>query len=158
MAELDEVTSGGPPCPEHIERLHYLDAVVKEALRLRPVIPIVARRAKTPVQIRGYDVPAGMLLAPCAYLAQRHPDFWKEPARFIPERFLGHKPDPYAWFPFGGGVRRCLGMAFALYETKAVLATILSGAKLRLAQRPPLKVVLRAFAFAPEGGTRVVRV
>jgi cytochrome P450 len=158
LRELKEVTGGGPPGPEHIERLTYLDAVVKEALRLRPVIPIVGRRLKVPMRIGDYDIPAGMLVAPCAYLAQRHPDYWREPTSFIPERFLGHKPDPYAWFPFGGGVRRCPGKAFALYEMKAVVATILSRVRLRLVQPPPIKVVLRSFVFAPEGGTRVVRV
>jgi cytochrome P450 len=136
---------------DHLARL--LD---KESLRLRPVIPVVGRRLKVPLTLRGYDLPEGIMVVPCVYLAQRHPDFWPDPARFLPERFLGKRPDPYTWFPFGGGPRRCIGMAFALYEMKAVLATMLSRVRLRLAQRPLLKVVLRAFAFAPKGGARVV--
>jgi cytochrome P450 len=156
LAELDAVTGGGPPRAADLARLEYLDAAMKEALRLRPVIPMVGRRLKQPIQLGGYDIPAETLLIASPYLAQRHPDHWPEPARFSPERFLGKKPDPYAWIPFGGGSRRCLGMAFALYEMKAVLAAILARFRLRLAKRPPLRVTLRAFAFAPEGGTPVV--
>lgn len=155
LAELDAVTGGGPPRREDLGRLEYLDAVIKEALRVRPISPLVVRRLRAPVQLGGYDLPAGVMVVPCPYLVQRHPDYWPEPARFMPERFLGKKLDPYAWFPFGAGARRCIGMAFALFEMKVVLATMLTRVRLEIAEPLPLKVALRAFMFAPKGGTRV---
>jgi cytochrome P450 len=78
---------------------------------------------------------------------------YPEPDRFRPERFIGVKPDPYRWFPFGGGIRRCIGMAFALYEMKVVLATILTRTRLRLTR--PVKVVRRTLTLAPSRGTEV---
>jgi cytochrome P450 len=94
------------------------------------------------------------------YLAHRHPDYWDEPAAFRPERFLDKdkkdkKPDPYAWIPFGGGARRCVGMAFALLEMRVVLATLLPRVRLRLPDKPA-KVSLRGFLFSPSGGPRVI--
>ena len=91
-----------------------LDAVVKETLRLNPIIPVVGRRLVAPMRIGGRDLPAGVLATPCIYLAHRRPDIWPNPARFDPARFVGLRPNPYAFLPFGGGERRCLGMAFAL--------------------------------------------
>lgn len=157
-AELDEAGAtddGGPLSPEAIPRLHYLDAVIKETLRLRPILPIVGRALQRPWSIGGYELPAGTMVAPCIYLVQRHAGTWPEPERFRPERFLGAKTDPYAWLPFGGGIRRCLGMSFALYEMKIVLATVLRAARLRL-DGPPVRVVRRGITLAPSGGTRVV--
>jgi cytochrome P450 len=90
------------------------------------------------------------------YMAQRHPDYWDDPAEMRPSRFLdGKKVDPHAWLPFGGGARRCIGMAFALFEMRVVLASLLSRMRVRL-PRGPAKVTLRSFLFAPEGGPRVV--
>jgi cytochrome P450 len=135
--------------------LPYLDATIKEVLRLRPLAPLLARRLTAPMTLRTYEIPAGTYVMPCVYLAQRHPDYWDAPGEFRPERFLDKKPDPYAWFPFGGGARRCIGMAFALYEMRVVLATLLSRARLRLLD-PPAKITLRSFLFAPSGGPPVV--
>ncbi len=90
----------------------------------------------------------------CIYNAQRHPDCWDEPESFRPERFLDATIDPFAWLPFGGGARRCIGMTFALYEMRVVLATILSRLELRPGHHTP-KVALRSFTFAPKGGARV---
>jgi cytochrome P450 len=101
-------------------------------------------------------LPAGALLVPVTYLAHTDPSNYPEPLAFRPERFLDKKPDPYAWFPFGGGARRCLGMAFALYEMKIVIATVLAGARLAKARPEPARVRIRAFTFAPDGGTKVV--
>lgn len=137
-------------------RNEYLDAVVKESLRLRPIIPDVVRRVQQPYRIAGYDVPVGAFLTPCIHLVHRRADLYPEPDRFRPDRFVGVKPDPYAWFPFGGGIRRCLGMAFALYEMKVVLGIILAHAQLRLADQRPIGVVRRGITLAPSGGTRVV--
>ncbi len=134
----------------------YLEATIKEALRLRPVIPAVGRKLKAPMEIGGALLPAGVLVVPSIYLTHRLPAFYPDPEAFRPERFLGKKPDPYAWLPFGGGVRRCLGMAFALFELDQVLATLLSRARLRKARRAPAPMRLRGFTFVPGRGAEVV--
>ncbi|MBK9263347.1 MAG: cytochrome P450 [Polyangiaceae bacterium] len=136
-----------------VVRAEYLDAVVKESLRLRPIVPDVVREVRVPYNLAGYDLPLGVFLTPCIYLAHRQPDVYPNPTRFLPERWIGVKPDPYRWFPFGGGIRRCIGMAFALYEMKVVLATILARTRLRLTQ--PVKVVRRTLTLAPSRGTEV---
>jgi cytochrome P450 len=129
--------------------------VVTETLRLRPVVPDVVRRLERPMRFAGYDLPAGVHLAPCIHLAHRRADVYPEPARFRPERFLGNKPDPYSWLPFGGGIRRCLGQAFALYEMKIVLGVVMSRLRLRLARPGTVGVVRRSVTLAPDAGTRV---
>jgi len=156
VAEIDAAVAEGKAGPDDLTRLEYLDATIKEVLRLRPPVPVVARKLKKPLVIRGYELPAGVLIVPSVYLTHRRADLYPDPEVFRPERFLGKKVDPYTWLPFGGGVRRCVGMAFAFYEMKIVLATVLSRVMLRLIKPAPLKVVLRSFIFAPEGGTRVV--
>jgi cytochrome P450 len=103
-------------------------------------------------------LPAGTVVFPSAYLTHRRPDLWPEPGRFRPERFIGTRPSPYAFFPFGGGVRRCLGAAFATYEMKVVLAEVLSHARLRIAPDYRPHVVRRAVTLAASGGVPVVLV
>jgi cytochrome P450 len=139
-----------------IGRLDYLDATIREALRLRPVISAVGRKVRTPMTLGGYAIPAGEVLAPQAYLVHLLPSIYPEPKAFRPERFLDKKPDPYEWLPFGGGIRRCLGLAFALYELKVVIATMLERTRLRRALPRPAKVTLRGFMFVPERGAEVV--
>jgi cytochrome P450 len=97
-------------------------------------------------------------LCPAIHLAHRRAESYPEPDAFRPERFIGKKADPYLWLPFGGGGRRCLGMAFALFEIKLILATVLSRAELVLDPPGPLPRVLRGVAVTPAGGTRVLRV
>jgi cytochrome P450 len=138
-----------------LPRLEYLDAVVKESLRLRPIIIDVVRRLQSPEQVAGFEVPAGVNLMPVIYLAHRRSESYPEPERFRPERFLGAKVDPYTWLPFGGGDRRCIGMAFALYEMKIVLGELLLRARFRLAAGAPT-VVRRTITMAPSGGMQVV--
>ena len=104
----------------------YLDAVIKETLRLRPVLPIVLRRLKAPMEIGGWELPEGVSAVPSIYLMHRRPDLYPDPLAFRPERFLG--PDAqggtYTWIPFGGGIRRCLGASFAQFEMAAVLRVL----------------------------------
>lgn len=141
--------------PEAYAALPYLDAVIKETLRLRPIVPDVVRQLQRPMRFAGFDLPAGVHLVPCIHLAHRRSEVYPEPARFRPERFLGVRPDPYAWLPFGGGIRRCLGMAFALYEMKIVTGVVLARLRLRLDRPGTVRVVRRSVTLAPRGGTRV---
>jgi cytochrome P450 len=155
-SELRAVTGGGRVTPEMLPRLEYLDAVINETLRIRPILPIVIRRVKAPFRLGGYDLPLGSMVAPCIYLAHRRADLYPDPARFSPERWLGErKLDPYAFLPFGGGIRRCIGMAFALCEMKIILATVLNAASLRLLGGPE-EAARRGVTLAPREGTRVV--
>jgi len=142
--------------PQGVTKLEYLDAVCRETLRLTPIVPLVGRRLTRPMTIGGVDLPAGVVASPCIYLAHRRPDRWPEPARFRPERFLESKPTPYEFLPFGGGVRRCLGMAFALVEMKIVLANVLSRVEMRPAPGYQVRVVRRSVTLAPSEGMPVV--
>jgi cytochrome P450 len=155
QAEVEATSAGGIDVAA-LTRCEYLDAVIKESMRLRPILPDVVRRVEQPMTVAGYEIPTGAFLSPCIHLAHRRAESWPEPDRFLPERFIGAKVDPYAWFPFGGGIRRCLGMAFALYEMKLVLGITLLKARLRLATDDPLRVVRRSVTLAPAGGTPVV--
>jgi cytochrome P450 len=157
LAKLrEEIRALGPePEPERLASLAYLDATLKEVLRLRPVIPIVGRVLAKPYTLTGYELPVDTYVAANIYMAHRNPNVYPDPEAFKPERFLGVTPDPAAWLPFGGGLRRCLGAAFAMYEMKIVLGTLVALCDLELAQRAPARVVRRAVAFSPAGGSRV---
>ncbi len=134
----------------------YLDAVIKETARLHPVVPNVGRQLEAPVRIGGHLLPAGVVASPCVYLTHRRPDVWPEPERFAPERFLGARPSPYEFFPFGGGVRRCIGAAFATYEMKVVLSRIVARVTLRAAPGYTARTVRRTVTFAPSDGMPVM--
>jgi cytochrome P450 len=152
----DEVSGCGErPEPEKLATLPYLDATVKEVLRLRPVVPVVGRVLKKDTTLGGFTMPAGTAVGACIYLAHRNPDVYPDPDQFRPERFLGMQPDPVSWLPFGGGIRRCIGAAFALYEMKIVLGTMLLARDFELAQPPNAKTLRRAITFWPAGGTRL---
>ncbi|GBG38694.1 cytochrome P450 [Mycobacterium montefiorense] len=112
-------------------RHEFIDAVVKETLRLRPVFSLVARRLKAPMEIGGAPLPAGVTVVPSIYLMHRRPEIYPDPQRFRPERFLEEHGGMYAWIPYGGGVRRCLGATFAQGEMRAVLAALFGGYRVR---------------------------
>jgi len=132
----------------------YLDAVVKETLRLRPVIALVLRKLLEPLVVAGRELPAGTLVAPCILLVHRRPDVYPQPEAFRPERFLGAAPGTYSWIPFGGGVRRCLGAAFAQMEMQVVLQTIAESVSLEAAGGAE-RVRRRGITLAPSRGGRV---
>ena len=133
----------------------YLEATIKETLRVRPVLVDVARKLTAPLQIGGYELPADTyLMAAIAALHYRE-DLFPEPQEFRPERFLDGKADSYAWIPFGGGVRRCIGAAFAEYEMRVVLRAILERAELSAPDPKPEKVTVRNITLAPGKGTVV---
>ena len=134
----------------------YLDAVIKESLRLRPVVPAVVRRLQAPMELGGWELPAGANIAPSIYLVHRRPDIYPQPLAFRPERFLDDPPGAYEWIPFGGGIRRCLGASFATFEMKIVLRAALRAR--RIGVRPgarPEGVTRRAITFAPARGARI---
>ena len=151
--------------PERLRRLReevlagedaYLDAVVKETLRLRPVIPIVVRRLTEPVEIGGHLLPTGTKVAPCIYLLHRREDVYDEPHAFRPERFLDQPAGTYTWIPFGGGVRRCLGASFALLEMKQVLGVIVERLDIQPSRPESERVRRRQITLAPSRGGEVV--
>jgi cytochrome P450 len=134
----------------------YLDAVVKETLRVRPVIVDVARLLKSDTQIGDWLVPAGTVAVPAITVMHMRPDLWSQPEAFRPERFLDGEGEAYAWIPFGGGVRRCIGAAFAQFEMKIVLRTIMRRARLRAADPAPEPPRIRHVTTVPAKGARVV--
>ena len=150
-------SEGSELTAEQIAELSYLDAVIKETARLNPILPIVIRYLEAPARIGDCDLPAGCLVSPCIYLTHRRPDVWPEPETFKPERFVDRRADPYTFFPFGGGLRHCLGAAFAGYEMKIVMARMLSRVVLRPDPSYTVRLVRRGITFAPSGGVPVIR-
>jgi len=134
----------------------YLKAVVYETLRLRPVISLVNRTLKAPMRFGGYELPAGIKVVPSIYLVHRRPDVYPEPERFLPERFLATPPGTYTWIPFGGGVRRCLGGAFAQFEMEVVLRELASRAAIDPARARPERVYRRAITETPRHDAEVI--
>jgi len=130
--------------------------VIKETLRPRPVISIVARRAEEPFELMGHTLPAGIETAPCIHLVHRRADVYPEPLAFRPERFLEHPAGTYTWIPFGGGTRRCLGASFAQLEMKVALQTILTAAELEPDRAEPERIARRAITMTPARGAAVV--
>jgi cytochrome P450 len=151
--------------PEKLERLtaevadggeEYLTAVIQETLRLRPVISLVNRTLKAPMEFGGYELPAGVKVAPCIYLVHRRPDVYPDPDRFLPERFLEASPGTYTWIPFGGGVRRCLGGAFAQFEMQVVLRELVRRRTLSPARDGDERVYRRAITETPRHDAEVL--
>jgi cytochrome P450 len=134
----------------------FLDATVKEALRIRPVVTDVSRKLTQEVELGGLRIPAGTLVMPAIAAIHFRQDLYPAPDEFRPERFLGQAPDTYAWIPFGGGVRRCIGAAFAQFEMRVMIRTILERAQLRAAAVAPERSKLRNVTAAPSRGCRVV--
>jgi len=148
LARLGEEVQGGEK--------RYLEAVVTETLRLRPVISLVARRLTEPVELGGWRLPAGVTVAPSIYLVHRRPDVYPNPERFEPERFLEDPPGTYTWIPFGGGVRRCIGGSFAHFEMQVVLAELVRRRHLRPSRPEPERVFRRAITETPRRDAEVV--
>jgi cytochrome P450 len=147
LAELDEEPGGGP----------YLDAVVRETLRVRPVIGDTARRLAAPVEVAGWRLPAGVAVAPALALVNLDPNAYEEPEAFRPERWLGDdSPPSRSWLPFGAGRRSCLGAGFAMFEMRVVLRTILRGLALRAERPAPERMKLRNITLTPARGAEVI--
>jgi cytochrome P450 len=153
--EIDSVVGDEPMAEAHSTRLPYVDAVIRESLRLRPVIMMVGRVLQVPMEFRGFSLPAGAVISPNIYLTHRNPAVYDDPLAFRPERFVNQKPDPYSWLPFGGGIRRCLGMAFAMYEMQVVLATVIQHLRLFAAPDASSDYARRGITIAPADGALV---
>lgn len=135
----------------------YLDAVVKETLRLCPPVPIVVRKLLEPMELGGYTVGAGVMVAPCIHLVHRREEIYPHPRRFMPERWLGRPAGTYTWIPFGGGVRRCLAASFALLEMKRVVAAVLEEVEMEAVQARSEQVTKSAISYSP-GRRGLVRI
>jgi cytochrome P450 family 110 len=147
--ELERVLQGGELTTASLRELRYLEAVIKESLRLYGAAPSFGRKLSQPTQIGKFELPAGVAVVGSCYVVHRNPRIWDDPLRFDPRRFLDQKARPGAFFPFGGGPRLCIGMAFAMFELKVVTATLLMRAKLRVVPGPKLESVQRGIVFGP---------
>jgi cytochrome P450 len=146
--------------PEKLERLReeiqageqdeYLDAVIKETLRLCPPVPVVVRRLREPERLGGHLIPANTVVAPSVYLMHRREDVYPDAGSFLPERFVGQATGTYTWIPFGGGVRRCLAASFAMQEMKRVLRIVIGEVDLRPAGTRSEGVARSSIAFVPD--------
>ena len=150
----------------------YMQAVVHETLRVRPVVPLVVRILREPLRVGGHELPTGTRVAPSIWLTNRDPRVYDAPREFRPERFLGRQLETFAWIPFGGGIRRCIGASFALLEMRLMLRTILAELEPSLPHDVPRgrlpipgrrrgfeqgeRIRRRAITLVPAGGTRVV--
>ena len=134
----------------------YLDAVIKETLRLCAPVPVVVRRLLEPMRLGGYDLPAGTTVAPCIHLVHRGEEAYPHPRAFMPERFLDTPPGTYTWIPFGGGTRRCLAARYAELEMARVLRTVLAEVELRPLDSRPEGVGRGGIAFSPDQNGLVV--
>jgi cytochrome P450 len=135
----------------------YVDAVVKETLRVRPVIVDVARKLTQETEVAGWRLPAGTLVLPAIAVLHMRPDLYESPQEFRPERWLGDEsPESYAWIPFGGGVRRCIGASFAQVEMRMVLREVLRRVRLRATTQRPERGVIRHVTVVPGRGARAV--
>lgn len=144
---LDELEAG---------ESEYLDAVIEEALRLRPVVPFVGRELRQDSELAGYELPSGTVVMPAIYLTHTDPELFPDPYAFRPERFLERSTQTYSWIPFGGGTRRCIGATFAQFEMRIVLSTVLRLVALRGANDEPEQMVRRNVTLSPRHGTPAI--
>ena len=149
-------TLGDNPDLDAIAQLPYLEAVCHETLRLYPIVPLAPRTLRRPMTLGEHELPAGTNVAACTILVHRNPTLYPEPDAFRPERWLGKKFAAWEFTPFGGGIRRCIGAAFAVYEMKQALAAILPHHRLRLVDNTPIRPQRRNITLGPRGGVRMI--
>ncbi|MBG1258893.1 cytochrome P450 [Nostoc commune] len=155
LQEIDSL--GENPDPNAILRLPYLSAVCSETLRLYPVAMLALNRlVKSPLEIMGYQLNPGTVVIPCIYLTHHREDLYPQSKQFKPERFLERQFTSSEYLPFGGGNRRCIGMAFALFEMKVVLATVLSRWQMELADSKPVQPARKGVLLVPGGGVQMM--
>ncbi|WP_437597262.1 cytochrome P450 [Sorangium sp. So ce590] len=154
VAEIDAL--GPSPEPDALASLPYLEAVCLEALRIHPPVVDVGRVARRPFQLGVYTLPAGESVAASPLLLHGREELYPSPERFRPSRFLDRKFSPFEFIAFGGGARRCLGAAFAMYEMKIALGTILGRYRLRLESQAPIRHVRRGLTMGPSGSMAMI--
>ncbi|VEP11900.1 putative cytochrome P450 110 [Hyella patelloides LEGE 07179] len=155
LQEIDRL--GDRPNPADIVRLPYLTAFCQETLRINPVLPItLPRTVESPVKLMGYELEPGIMIRGCIYTLHQREEIYPNPRQFKPERFLERQFSPYEFIPFGGGKRRCIGAALAMFEMKLVLATILSRYQIELVDEKPIKPALFGVTLVPAGGVKIV--
>jgi cytochrome P450 len=154
--EIQEHGRGNPIPLEAIPQLKYLDAVLKETMRITPVFSLVARVLKESQTIAARTYPAEVVLSPNIYGTHHRPDLWGDPEAFRPERFLNGEANPFHYFPFGGGTRICIGMNFAFYEMKIFIAEVVRRTRFSLARGYQAKVVRRNNTLAPSRGVPLI--
>jgi cytochrome P450 family 110 len=156
---LGEIDALGPDAEvDALASLPYLEAVCLEGLRIHPPVVDVGRVTRAPFDLMGYTIPAGEGICPSPLLLHMREEIYPEPERFRPERFIERKFTPFEYIPFGGGSRRCLGAAFALYEMKIVVGTLLRAYRLRLVSDAPIVHVRRGITMGPRGGVPMLMV
>ncbi|QKQ75974.1 cytochrome P450 [Nostoc sp. TCL240-02] len=149
LQELDSL--GDNPDPSAIFKLPYLNAVCSETLRIYPVAMLTfARVVRTPIYLGGYELEQGINVIGSIYLTHHREDLYPEPKQFKPERFLERQFSPYEYLPFGGGARRCIGLAFAQFEMKLALAKILSSRELELVGNGEVRPKRRGLVTGPD--------
>ena len=141
---------------ENIHQLTYMDAAIKEALRIKPVNAYASRFVKQSYTMSGYTLSPGTRIILSIYLAHRDSTVWRNPEKYNPERFLNSSEIPYTYFPFGGGTRRCPGAAFATFEIKVALTQILQHTELTFHKNYQLKTILKAIHVIPTDGIPVI--
>ncbi len=155
--EFSEVISEKNDWVAHLDKLVYLDAVIKESLRIMPLVPFVARVTREEnYQLGEYTVPKGTVIMSSFYLTHHDAEFWPDPNKFLPERFFDTTEAPYTYLPFGAGTRRCVGPAFAQYEMKIVIMQILLQAELALKENYVPKFKRNGVVIAPSEGLPVI--
>lgn len=155
LDELDDVLTGRPVAAEHLDQLPYLQAVIHEAIRFRPIAPMAGvRLVKQAFPIGDYELAPGSLVVQCFPAMARRPELFARPERFDPEHFYRRKMKPFTWNPFGGGTRMCIGRGLAELELKVALATLLQQVELTLAQ-DSVRAVRNGFFFAPDNGLQI---
>ena len=155
-AELEEHFGDGPITPRGVERLRYIPAAIDEKMRLRPVATSVPRKLAVPMRMAGYDFPVGTRTMPAPAILHFREDLWPNAQAFEPERFLGDRPSPFHYLPWGGGSRACLGRPFAQVELRIVLAELLRRVDFRLVDASTTKPVLRGMLVGPSDGVPLV--
>jgi cytochrome P450 len=133
-----------------------VEATITEAMRVRPVIPMIGRRVTVPWRLGDHAVEAGTPIAMSILLLHHREDIYPDPFAFKPERWLGRKPGTYEWIPFGGGIRRCLGAALAMAEQRVVMTAMARSLDLEAADPEPEHAVHRNVTMIPSAGARVV--
>ncbi len=147
--------------PDSQERLArepdaFVDAVITETLRIRPPVPLIARRLRVPMTIAGYELAAGTNLGPCALLIQRRPDLYSQSLTFKPERFIDRQPPSSEWFPFGSAVHRCIGASFARFEARIILEEIIQTMRITPDRPRSEQARPQAIVLVPSRGARIV--